>query len=153
MEVRYVCISKTPKPPTHPAPHKKGGNIKEKEPNKRASDPRAKFVQQHAPCSATFFNSLPYFFPSFHSHSTTIDDAKKKSLKSLKYDRNAPLRRPRSLDSTEAVLQIGGFFLKCSRGIFDFCSTKPIYLSGETLSRWRGGYCISPGSPAQNTFL
>lgn len=75
------------------------------------------------------FISLPYFFPSFHSHSTT------KKEKSLKYDRNAPLRRPRSLDSTEAVLQIGGFFLKkSSGGIFDFCSTKPIYLSGETLS-------------------
>lgn len=58
------------------------------------------------------------------------------SQKSLKYDRNAPLRRPRSLDSTEAVLQIGGFFFKkCSGGIFDFCSTKPIYLSvRQTLS-------------------
>lgn len=80
------------------------------------------------------FIPLPYFFPSFHSHSTTIDDAKKK--KSLKYDRNAPLRRPRSLDSTEAVLQIGGFFFKqSSGGIFDFCSTKPIYLSvRQTLS-------------------
>lgn len=38
--------------------------------------------------------------------------------KSLKYDRNAPLRRPRSLDSTEAVLQIGGFFFKNVPGGF-----------------------------------
>lgn len=75
------------------------------------------------------FISLPYFFPSFHSHSTT------KKEKSLKYDRNAPLRRPRSLDSTEAVLQIGGFFFNVPGGIFDFCSTKPIYLSvRQTLS-------------------
>lgn len=126
-----MYIKNTKNQPSHPAPHQKRWKQKKKR-TKQASDPRAKFVQQHAPCSATFFISLPYFFPSFHSHSTTIDDAKKK--KSLKYDRNAPLRRPRSLDSTEAVLQIGGFFLKCSRGIFDFCSTKPIYLSGETLS-------------------
>lgn len=98
----YIKNTKT----TNPTPlHTKKRWKQKKKRTKQASDPRAKFVQQHAPCSATFFNSLPYFFPSFHSHSTTMKE------KSLKYDRNAPLRRPRSLDSTEAVLQIGGFNL------------------------------------------
>lgn len=77
----YIKNTKTTNPPRST---QKGWKQKEKEPNKRASDPRAKFVQQHAPCSATFFISLPYFFPSFHSHSTTIDDAKKKKPKKPK---------------------------------------------------------------------
>lgn len=106
-----MYIKNTKNHQSHPAPHQKRWKQKKKR-TKQASDPRAKFVQQHAPCSATFFISLPYFFPSFHSHSTT------KKEKSLKYDRNAPLRRPRSLDSTEAVLQIGGFFFKNVPGGF-----------------------------------
>lgn len=142
-----MYIKNTKNHQSHPAPHKKGGNKKKKNQTSERAIPGPSSCNNthHAP-RHFYFPAL--FFPSFHSHSTT------KKEKSLKYDRNAPLRRPRSLDSTEAVLQIGGFFLKnVPGGIFDFCSTKPIYLSGETLSRWRGGYCISPGSPAQNTFL
>lgn len=140
----YIKNTKTTNPtPLHT---KKGGNIKKR--TKQASDPRAKFVQQHAPCSATFFISLPYFFPSFHSHSTT------KKEKSLKYDRNAPLRRPRSLDSTEAVLQIGGFFLKRVPGGFLTFVPQNQSISLVRLSLAGGtAYCISPRSPAQNTFL
>lgn len=75
------------------------------------------------------FISLPYFFPSFHSHSTT------KKEKSLKYDRNAPLRRPRSLDSTEAVLQIGGFFFNVPGGFLTFVpQNQSISLVRQTLS-------------------
>lgn len=78
---------------------------------------------------------------------------RREAKKSLKYDRNAPLRRPRSLDSTEAVLQIGGFFLKkSSGGIFDFCSTKPIYLSvRQTLAGGEGTVSL-PDLPPKTRF-
>lgn len=111
-----VCISKTPKPPTHPAPHQKRVETKRKRTKQASERSQGQVRATTRTMLRDIFISLPYFFPSFHSHSTTIDDAKKK--KSLKYDRNAPLRRPRSLDSTEAVLQIGGFFLKMFRGDF-----------------------------------
>lgn len=139
----YIKNTKTTNPtPLHT---KKGGNKRKKEPNKRAiPGPSSCNNTHHAP-RHFYFPAL--FFPSFHSHSTT------KKEKSLKYDRNAPLRRPRSLDSTEAVLQIGGFFLKNVPGGFLTFVPQNQSISLVRLSRWRGGYCISPGSPAQNTFL
>lgn len=104
----YIKNTKTTNPPR--STQKRVETTKKKNQTSERSQGQVRATTRTMLRDIFYFPAL--FFPSFHSHSTT------KKEKSLKYDRNAPLRRPRSLDSTEAVLQIGGFFFKMFRGGF-----------------------------------
>lgn len=137
----YIKNTKTTNPtPLHT---KKGGNIKKKNQTSERSQGQVRATTRTM--LRDIFISLPYFFPSFHSHSTT------KKEKSLKYDRKAPLRRPRSLDSTEAVLQIGGFFFNVPGGFLTFVPQNQS-ISLVRLSRWRYSTVSLPDLPPKTRF-
>lgn len=126
-----MYIKNTKNHQSHPAPHQKRWKQKKKRTKQASERSQGQVRATTRTMLRDIFISLPYFFPSFHSHSTT------KKEKSLKYDRNAPLRRPRSLDSTEAVLQIGGFFFNVPGGFLTFVPQNQS-ISLVRLSRWRG---------------